>query len=173
MKLEVGCQLTFDAVWPTPVVLMMSPQTGDGQNVIAEEFFVDPPTEVREYFDSFGNLCQRLVMPDRDRRDDAWTLPASHSPAVLSAVFRGECNFRIALHKRGVVPSPLHPHLTSVIIYFLETERAEEQFFAEHLADNLDVLHHTLQSAGRKPPSLSHWSSPSMPDSTALFTEPP
>ena len=64
MKLEVGCQLTFDAGWPTPVVLMMSPQTGDGQNVIAEEFFVDPPTEVREYFDSFGNLCQRLVMPE-------------------------------------------------------------------------------------------------------------
>lgn len=64
MKLEVGCQLTFDAQWATPVVLMLSPRSGDGQNVVAEEFFIDPPTEVREYTDSFGNMCQRLVMPE-------------------------------------------------------------------------------------------------------------
>ena len=63
MKLDVGCRLGFNAGWETPAVLMLSPQTGEGQNVISEQFTVEPSTAVREFVDNYGNLCQRLVMP--------------------------------------------------------------------------------------------------------------
>jgi D-lactate dehydrogenase len=42
-------------------------------------------------------------------------------------------NFSIASNKPGVVPCNLHFHRTIVIIYFVETESAEQEFFAEHL----------------------------------------
>jgi len=43
--------------------VLLTPQTGEGQEVIASELIVEPPVVLREYHDSFGNLCQRLVLP--------------------------------------------------------------------------------------------------------------
>ena len=63
VKLEVGCRIGFRAVWPSPVVLILSPQSGEGQDVISEELTIEPSARVREFVDSFGNLCHRLVMP--------------------------------------------------------------------------------------------------------------
>lgn len=63
MRLDVGCQLTFVAPWRTAIVLMMSPQSGDAQNVVTEQLVVDPATDVRSFHDSFGNLCHRLTLP--------------------------------------------------------------------------------------------------------------
>lgn len=53
----------FNSAWPTPVVVIMSPQTGEGQNVISSQFRVEPSANVRQFVDAYGNLCQRLVMP--------------------------------------------------------------------------------------------------------------
>ncbi|WP_117000552.1 transglutaminase domain-containing protein [Desertimonas flava] len=63
MRLDVGCRLTFEAPWPTGIVLMVSPQSGEAQNVVTEQLVVDPATHVRSYHDSFGNLCHRLTLP--------------------------------------------------------------------------------------------------------------
>jgi transglutaminase-like putative cysteine protease len=63
LKLEVASEIRFQALWPSPVVLILSPQSGDGQNVIAEELTIEPSARVREFVDGFGNLCHRLVMP--------------------------------------------------------------------------------------------------------------
>lgn len=95
MRLAVGCRLGLHAPWPTPVVLVLSPQTGEMQNVVAEEFRIDPPTDVREYHDSYGNLCQRLVVPagrssvavtatvdTADEIDVDPTVPRAEIPAV-------------------------------------------------------------------------------------------
>ena len=62
MKLEVASRLRFRADWPSPVVLILSPQSGGGQNVISEELTIAPSVRVREFVDSYGNLCHRLVM---------------------------------------------------------------------------------------------------------------
>ncbi len=43
-------------------------QSGEGQDVIAEELAIEPSARVREFVDSFGNLCHRLVMPAGDTR---------------------------------------------------------------------------------------------------------
>jgi transglutaminase-like putative cysteine protease len=63
VRLDVGCRLAFSAPWPTPALLLLTPQSGDGQIVVSSELVVEPPIEVREYYDGFGNLCQRVVMP--------------------------------------------------------------------------------------------------------------
>jgi transglutaminase-like putative cysteine protease len=66
MRLDVGCRLAVRGLWPTPVVLVLSPQSGGAQEVVAERFVVDPPCDVHAYRDSFGNLCHRLVAPAGD-----------------------------------------------------------------------------------------------------------
>jgi transglutaminase-like putative cysteine protease len=63
MKLQVGCHLTFEAIEPTPVVLMLRPRNGDHQSVIQETFSIDPFAPAREFTDGYGNLCQRLITP--------------------------------------------------------------------------------------------------------------
>lgn len=62
MRLEAGCQISFEATAPTPTILMLRPRSGDGQWVIREEYLLEPIVPVTEYTDSYGNLCQRLVV---------------------------------------------------------------------------------------------------------------
>ncbi|MCU0523993.1 MAG: transglutaminase family protein [Elainella sp. Prado103] len=63
MRLEAGCQITFEATDSTPVILMLRPRSGEGQWVIREEYLLTPPVPVIEYTDGYGNLCQRLIVP--------------------------------------------------------------------------------------------------------------
>lgn len=63
MRLDVGCQLVFDAIAPSPLILMLRPRSGLGQWVMREEYRLEPKVAVAEYIDSYGNLCQRLVSP--------------------------------------------------------------------------------------------------------------
>ncbi|MFM7424690.1 MAG: transglutaminase domain-containing protein [Elainella sp.] len=62
MRLEAGCQISFVATAPTPVVLMLRPRSGLGQWVAREEYLLTPHVPVVEYTDGYGNLCQRLVV---------------------------------------------------------------------------------------------------------------
>ena len=63
MRLSAGCKLSFEATIPTPVIFMLRPRSGYGQWVIREEYLLQPSVPVIEYTDSYGNLCQRLVVP--------------------------------------------------------------------------------------------------------------
>ncbi|HEY9697502.1 MAG TPA: transglutaminase family protein [Trichocoleus sp.] len=63
MRLEAGCQISFEADAPTPLILMLRPRSGDGQWVVREEYLLEPTAPVAEYTDVYGNLCQRLVTP--------------------------------------------------------------------------------------------------------------
>ncbi len=64
MRLDAGCELSFEASTPTPLILMLRPRSGVGQWVVREEYKLEPITQVIEYTDSYGNLCQRLVTPE-------------------------------------------------------------------------------------------------------------
>lgn len=64
MQLKAGCQISFEANAPTPLILMLRPRSGFGQWVIKEEYSIEPLVSVVEYTDSYGNLCQRLVAPE-------------------------------------------------------------------------------------------------------------
>jgi transglutaminase-like putative cysteine protease len=63
MRLEAGCELTFDVQSRTPMILMLRPRSGYGQWVASEEYWLEPSVFALEYSDSYGNLCQRLVAP--------------------------------------------------------------------------------------------------------------
>ena len=62
MQLNVQCQLSLDAQFETPVILMLRPRSGWGQWIIREEYRIEPIVPVLEYTDGYGNLCQRLVV---------------------------------------------------------------------------------------------------------------
>lgn len=64
MRLNAECYLSFDASTPTPAIFMLRPRSGKGQWVMREEYLLQPNVLVTEYTDGFGNLCQRLVVPE-------------------------------------------------------------------------------------------------------------
>lgn len=63
MRLSVGCEISFQAMAATPIILMLRPRSGLGQWVVREEYTLTPSVPVVEYTDFYGNLCQRLVVP--------------------------------------------------------------------------------------------------------------
>lgn len=63
MQLAAGCQISFEAIAPTPLILMLRPRSGLGQWVAREDYLLDPQVPAIEYSDTYGNLCQRLVAP--------------------------------------------------------------------------------------------------------------
>lgn len=63
MKLKAGCHLVFEAIAPSPLILMLRPRSGLGQWVVREDYQFEPTIPVVEYVDGYGNLCQRLITP--------------------------------------------------------------------------------------------------------------
>ena len=66
MRLNAGCEITFDVAELTPFVLMLRPRSGYGQWVTHEQYSLSQNVPVIEYVDSYGNLCQRLTAPVGD-----------------------------------------------------------------------------------------------------------
>ena len=66
MKVIAGCELLLHTDQPTPVILMLRPRSGLGQWILQEEYKLEPMTPIVEYTDSYGNLCQRLMVPAGD-----------------------------------------------------------------------------------------------------------
>jgi transglutaminase-like putative cysteine protease len=64
VKLEVGCQISVKAEFPVPLILMLKPRSGWAQWVFREEYSFEPYTLVNEYVDYYGNICQRLTVPN-------------------------------------------------------------------------------------------------------------
>jgi transglutaminase-like putative cysteine protease len=66
MILDATCQISFSASAPTPAVMMLRPRSGRAQWITREEYAFEPHAPVSEYTDSFGNLCQRVLIPKGD-----------------------------------------------------------------------------------------------------------
>lgn len=47
----------------TPVQMLLRPRRQQGQSVIREEFSIVPSVAFTEYSDSYGNHCQRAILP--------------------------------------------------------------------------------------------------------------
>jgi transglutaminase-like putative cysteine protease len=63
MKIRASCDLELHLEIPTPLILMLRPQSGASQWVSSEEYTFSHSLSVIEYPDLLGNLCQRLVAP--------------------------------------------------------------------------------------------------------------
>ena len=59
MRLTAGCQLNFEAQAPAPLILMLRPQSGASQRILADQWQIEPELPTIEYVDLYGNACDR------------------------------------------------------------------------------------------------------------------
>jgi transglutaminase-like putative cysteine protease len=57
------CDIEVVAAEDCPTVAMLRPSSGVAQWLASEAYFFEPHVPSTEYVDSFGNLCQRFVIP--------------------------------------------------------------------------------------------------------------
>lgn len=63
MILDAACHISYTAPAPVPAIMMLRPRSGAAQWITREEYSFIPHVPVTEHADTFGNLCQRLVIP--------------------------------------------------------------------------------------------------------------
>ncbi len=64
MLLQAGYELTYESTQPTPMLLALSIHSSRAADlVVPDQVTVDPATPICSYYDSFGNLCSRIVVP--------------------------------------------------------------------------------------------------------------
>lgn len=66
MILDATCQISYNTEFPIPAIMMLRPRSGPAQWTTREEYIVTPHTQIIEYTDRFGNLCQRVLIPAGD-----------------------------------------------------------------------------------------------------------
>ncbi|MFT4177378.1 MAG: transglutaminase family protein [Luteolibacter sp.] len=64
MILDTFCKLIYRTSEDVPVIFMLRPRSGWAQWIMREEFHLHPPVSAVEFTDVYGNLCQRLTMPE-------------------------------------------------------------------------------------------------------------
>ena len=68
VKLHVGSDITVRAASGCPIVAMLRPASGLAQWLSSETYAFDPWVPTTEYVDVYGNLCQRMVVPQGEMR---------------------------------------------------------------------------------------------------------
>ena len=68
MRLKARCAMTVTTATDCPVVAMLRPRSGDAQWMVSERYELTPWVRTTEYVDSYGNLCQRLTIPQGQMR---------------------------------------------------------------------------------------------------------
>jgi len=63
MRLRVGCEFTYSAEGPVPMLMLVRPQPGPDQRIEYESRWTEPQVSVVDYVDSFGNTCWRFTAP--------------------------------------------------------------------------------------------------------------
>ena len=66
MHIRVGCTFTYQVVWPTPTILLVQPHPHAPQTILQDEWKLTPPLPMHAYQDTYGNYCQRLLLPEGD-----------------------------------------------------------------------------------------------------------
>ncbi len=64
MLIRVGYDIIFEHPAPTPIIVMLYLHPSQGPSIRRGDYLlVEPPVQVREYTDAFGNRCGRLLAP--------------------------------------------------------------------------------------------------------------
>jgi transglutaminase-like putative cysteine protease len=63
MKLTASCHLSVNVAADCPIVAMLRPRSGPAQYMLSSNFSLQPSVPIGNYVDIYGNLCQRLVVP--------------------------------------------------------------------------------------------------------------
>ncbi|HZR41313.1 MAG TPA: transglutaminase family protein [Ktedonobacteraceae bacterium] len=63
MHIRVGCEFRYEATWPTPTVMQVQPRRDGDFQLLHEQWQTSPELSMHEYYDIYGNLCQRFILP--------------------------------------------------------------------------------------------------------------
>ncbi|HVZ13479.1 MAG TPA: transglutaminase family protein [Bauldia sp.] len=64
MKIRIGFDIAYECSQPTPILLSLRVHPSRTADLDAPDILrSDPPLAIREYSDSFGNICSRALMP--------------------------------------------------------------------------------------------------------------
>ena len=64
MRIRTGFQITYDCPMPVPMLLTLSVHPERRGDLETPDWIrTDPPVDVRQYIDGFGNICSRVLAP--------------------------------------------------------------------------------------------------------------
>lgn len=63
MLIQASCSLEFTCEDAVPTLFMLRPKSGTGQFIVRDDLRIFPYMAMTEFSDTYGNLCQRLVLP--------------------------------------------------------------------------------------------------------------
>lgn len=64
MRIQVGYELVYECVQPTPMVLMLNVHFTRVSDLVTPDYIItSPPVPMQAYRDGFGNWCSRIVAP--------------------------------------------------------------------------------------------------------------
>ncbi len=86
MQIRCGYDIVYDCPAPTPMMLMLSLRPERMLDLVSPHVIrFDPAAPTRTYYDSFGNICTRLVAPPGEMRFSADFIVADSGLADESA----------------------------------------------------------------------------------------
>ena len=80
MRIRVGCRFEYEASADTPALWQVRPRVDGPQMVVSSTWGSTPFAPFHSYVDGFGNLCDRLILPQGQsslRYDALVEVPAS------------------------------------------------------------------------------------------------
>lgn len=63
MRLRASTDFAYQLYYPTPVITILRPRTDFNQKVLHDSIHVSPNAAIRQYYDIYGNACQRILLP--------------------------------------------------------------------------------------------------------------
>ena len=120
MKLKAHCELTLTAPTDCPLVAMLRPRTGQAQRMVSTSYTLQPWVPVSNYVDIYGNLCQRLVVPQGTLR------------MVFDVTMEVEAN--IAVHTDALF-TPTQNLPDDVLLYLLQSRYCPSDKMQEKARD--------------------------------------
>jgi transglutaminase-like putative cysteine protease len=64
MRIQTGFEIVYDCPAPVPMVLMLSVHPSRRDDLETADWLrTDPPLDVRQYLDVYGNICSRVLAP--------------------------------------------------------------------------------------------------------------
>jgi transglutaminase-like putative cysteine protease len=69
LLLRLGYEFVYNCALPTPMLLVLNVHSSRvADMIVPDHVLTDPPLPVTSYYDAFGNLCSRLVIPAGETR---------------------------------------------------------------------------------------------------------
>lgn len=81
MLVRIGCRLDYQVMERAPSLWQVRPRPDGGHLMVTEQW--DPPAPTHTYLDSYGNVCDRLMLPQGTsslRYDATVEVPAAFDP---------------------------------------------------------------------------------------------